>query len=435
MPKKAAAKSGKKAPNKDSPLPVDLAQPPDMPSSDGPSYAVGELLKFNISSAGQPPGVTAEVPGQDAAKNKRRGKTDKRKNDKGTGEGGARAIALSKEIATSSSPVSSWALGADPLAVQRAAADAQMAYLHGVSMAYASAAAAAAAAAYSAGAAGQSPGASLGMQPSGPTHTTVMLRNIPNRYTRDMLVNRLNEKFDNQYDFVYLPIDFNSKCNVGYAFINFRSPHACQLFTAEFHNVKTRHCLPGFSSQKVCEVSPARVQGRDANMENLRDEKFIEKLVERPEWQPLFFNDAGEQVPFTNLVNIDGKGHRRTSSRANKAQQAPNGAAQMPPSSPFSSMLPGFPPYGGGYTPGYPPGSPGYPFPPYSPGYPPLSPPGVPPGVPPLDTTSPQHLAAVAEYSARAARLAASQSPSYIDPAYLAGGLPGGAAWDDASAW
>merc|ERR1719188_2087772 len=42
------------------------------------------------------------------------------------------------------------------------------------------------------------------------TNTTVMLRNIPNRYTRDMLIERLNEGYKDQYDFVYLPIDFNS---------------------------------------------------------------------------------------------------------------------------------------------------------------------------------------------------------------------------------
>eukprot|EP00971_Amphidinium_carterae_P042692 839208-Amphidinium_carterae.1 len=82
------------------------------------------------------------------------------------------------------------------------------------------------------------------------THTTVMLRNIPNRYTRDMLVEKLAERFPGAYDFVYLPIDFNSKCNVGYAFINFRTPADCQRFFQEFDHVKTKLCLPGFSSQK-----------------------------------------------------------------------------------------------------------------------------------------------------------------------------------------
>merc|ERR1719183_2658810 len=122
--------------------------------------------------------------------------------------------------------------------------------------------------------------------------TTVMLKNIPNRYTREMLSQRLDEGYKSQYDFVYLPIDFNSKCNVGYAFINFRNPPAAQQFTAEFHGMKTKTVLPGFSSSKVCEVSYGRVQGRDANMDNLRDEKFIEKLTERPDWQPLFYDES-----------------------------------------------------------------------------------------------------------------------------------------------
>merc|ERR1719362_1494224 len=57
----------------------------------------------------------------------------------------------------------------------------------------------------------------------GSAGTTVMLRNIPNKYTRDMLIKRLNMSFEGQFDFLYLPIDFRNKCNVGYCFINFRS--------------------------------------------------------------------------------------------------------------------------------------------------------------------------------------------------------------------
>merc|ERR1719436_180218 len=129
-------------------------------------------------------------------------------------------------------------------------------------------------------------------------NTTVMLRNIPNRYTRTMLIERLDESYSGQYDFVYLPIDFNSQCNVGYGFINFRTPPAAAQFIAEFHGAKTMQKLPGFTSAKVCEVSYARVQGRDANMENLRDEKFIDKLNEKPEWQPLFFDENNKEIPF-----------------------------------------------------------------------------------------------------------------------------------------
>jgi len=184
-----------------------------------------------------------------------------------------------------------------------------------------------------------------------PGYTTVMLRHIPNRYTRDMLVQRLNKTFTGQFDFVYLPIDFNSKRNVGYAFINFRTPAACQRFVQEFNGVKTRLCLPHFSSQKVCEVSYARVQGRDANMENLRDEKFIERLLERPEWQPLFLDDAGVEMPFSKMLLGSTEGRRRTRSRGDSFTASPKHGpvpALRPPPTPPMPLGAGYmmPPYG-----------------------------------------------------------------------------------------
>merc|ERR1719436_1101361 len=51
--------------------------------------------------------------------------------------------------------------------------------------------------------------------------TTVMMRNIPNDYTRDDLCNLLNgQGFRGIYDFVYLPRDFRRGGGFGYAFIN-----------------------------------------------------------------------------------------------------------------------------------------------------------------------------------------------------------------------
>ena len=53
-----------------------------------------------------------------------------------------------------------------------------------------------------------------------PHKTTLMIRNIPNKYTQDLMLERVDRHFVKQYDFFYLPIDFKNKCNVGYAFIN-----------------------------------------------------------------------------------------------------------------------------------------------------------------------------------------------------------------------
>lgn len=174
-------------------------------------------------------------------------------------------------------------------------------------------------------------------------YTTVMLRNIPNRYTREKLVEIMNQDYEGKYDFVYLPIDFNSKCNVGYAFINFRQPADSVQFIKDFHGQKTKLVLPGFGSTKVCEVSYARVQGSEANMDNLRDDKFIEKLNERPEWQPLFFDSDGKEIPFAQTL---GKGKRRAKADSGTPKHAaPQSVPVMPPP---NYMMPQmmYPPYG-----------------------------------------------------------------------------------------
>lgn len=38
--------------------------------------------------------------------------------------------------------------------------------------------------------------------------TTVMIKNIPNKYTQKMLLHAIDKKFAKTYDFLYLPIDF-----------------------------------------------------------------------------------------------------------------------------------------------------------------------------------------------------------------------------------
>lgn len=51
--------------------------------------------------------------------------------------------------------------------------------------------------------------------------TTVMLRNLPNDYKREDLLELLDEEsFEAKYDFVYLPVDFKRWAGLGYAFVN-----------------------------------------------------------------------------------------------------------------------------------------------------------------------------------------------------------------------
>merc|ERR1711977_264384 len=63
------------------------------------------------------------------------------------------------------------------------------------------------------------------------SRTTVMMRNIPNTLTRDMLLDIINtEGFVGCYDFVYLPMDFKSMAALGYSFINFMDSEDAERF-------------------------------------------------------------------------------------------------------------------------------------------------------------------------------------------------------------
>ena len=51
--------------------------------------------------------------------------------------------------------------------------------------------------------------------------TTLIIRNIPNRYTISLLLNEINQNYYRKYDIVYLPQDCINNSNLGFGFINF----------------------------------------------------------------------------------------------------------------------------------------------------------------------------------------------------------------------
>lgn len=151
--------------------------------------------------------------------------------------------------------------------------------------------------------------------------TTVMLRNIPNQYSRDMLCDVLNQQgFAGRFDFVYLPIDRNSERNMGYAFINFTTGEACKEFFRTFGDVLASKVLPGFKSSKVCEVRVAEVQGQQANLEKMTSPSFFQHLADREEWQPIFFDQQGERMAIAAKEQTSRASGRRGGKRASKRQ-------------------------------------------------------------------------------------------------------------------
>lgn len=88
------------------------------------------------------------------------------------------------------------------------------------------------------------------------TRTTVMIRNIPIKYTDDILIEAL-EEFKGKYDCLYMPYDYEKNGNKGYAFINFVNPLHILYFHEKFNGKKWLH----FESSKICELNCAHFQG------------------------------------------------------------------------------------------------------------------------------------------------------------------------------
>merc|ERR550514_646219 len=123
--------------------------------------------------------------------------------------------------------------------------------------------------------------------------TTVMLRNLPNGYTSEMLKELLDRLgFAAEYDFLYLPIDFRNYVNIGYAFVNMRDPAAAR---------RLRERIDGFSgwtieSPKVCEVSWSHPQqGLAKHIERYRNSPVMHESMPM-EYKPRLFRD-GREVP------------------------------------------------------------------------------------------------------------------------------------------
>lgn len=119
--------------------------------------------------------------------------------------------------------------------------------------------------------------------------TCLMVRNLPNKYNQQALLRDINEAgFIGTYDFLYLPVDTETNANKGYAFINFSEPSFAWMFSQAYEGRK----MPGSNSSKVVSVSPATLQGFDANYKH-----YSNTRVNRgnPANRPLFLREPRKQ--------------------------------------------------------------------------------------------------------------------------------------------
>lgn len=95
--------------------------------------------------------------------------------------------------------------------------------------------------------------------------TTMMIRNIPNRYTQREFMRELEDfGFAGSFDFLYVPMDKGTLCNVGYAFVNFVDPIWAEKCINAFDNYNFKKHKK--ARWKVTSVSVAHIQGLEANI-------------------------------------------------------------------------------------------------------------------------------------------------------------------------
>lgn len=157
-----------------------------------------------------------------------------------------------------------------------------------------------------------------------------------------MLLDEVNVQHEGTYDFFYLPIDFKNRCNVGYCFINFLEPRFIAPFVRSFNGQRWK----SFNSEKVCAVSFARIQGKQAMIGRFQNSSLLEK---DDEYRPLLFHssgpDRGKPEPFPAASNSGGgrnRGHSHaTAPSREEGTRSRSASNSISPSPPLVAASPG----------------------------------------------------------------------------------------------
>ena len=120
--------------------------------------------------------------------------------------------------------------------------------------------------------------------------SSLMVRNIPNKYTQQMLLSEFAAAGHgpNKMDFFYLPIDFKNKCNRGYAFVNFVNYKDIIPFVEEYSYRGWKR----FNSDKICDITYARIQGKAAMWKRFENSALMGK---EDAFRPKIFVSHGEK--------------------------------------------------------------------------------------------------------------------------------------------
>lgn len=128
--------------------------------------------------------------------------------------------------------------------------------------------------------------------------TTLMIRNLPAHVTQPCLIEELNQSgFQGSYDFLYVPLYFETNLNKGFAFVNFIDPCKAAALVGQWHlqqpfvakqDVQGRHALQ-------LNIAPAHIQGLEANLQKWMTPRL--RRIKNPNLRPFVLEKGKHLLP------------------------------------------------------------------------------------------------------------------------------------------
>ena len=139
--------------------------------------------------------------------------------------------------------------------------------------------------------------------------TTLMIKNVPNKFTKEHFLSIFNKRFEGKFNLFLLPTDVKEKKNYGYAFINFISSFYILNFYNTFHGKRWENT----NSIKICEIVYSKIQGvprmikyypvKVMYLKDYHEESKEETELNYPQFSAIAQNVPKPEIPviFTNL--------------------------------------------------------------------------------------------------------------------------------------
>ena len=138
--------------------------------------------------------------------------------------------------------------------------------------------------------------------------TTLMIRNIPNKFTKDNFLYLFNKEFEGKFNCFLLPTDFNEKKNFGYCFINFLNPLDIIYFYYRFNGKN----WPGTNSKKICEIIYSKIQG-------------INKMIRHYPIKSIFIKNDSYLDCYENISQANTDDKSNSSNNSNNSSSSSSG--------------------------------------------------------------------------------------------------------------